>query len=362
MQSGDHINLYWDLFREYILTGQVPSIPFTYISSYSIRTFLDVAEQLSHETSKSFQDLSKLTDLSPNTVQNIVRDLIMYSVAKTAEDGTVLHPDIASATRKIVLDRVRSVLKHHALYLDLSSHNGGNVFVIDDLIGILKRSNPTAQYRMRTWNVYAKTMGQWLCAAGYLELGLGGWIVHDIGGPAPLYAMHDGRDSYRRLRRKEFQGQAPPEAVIACLDWLSSAPERTVTDAREAKLRNALAVLVRFALVRPDGSQGSSIRRIHAAEESRSLVWSAAWKDPTLVQICGWLHENPSLSGPEIGRRLATDRRELWTDASAVRIGNGLRRWAGWMVKGDEHGPPPAIPQRWRLGGQGSERHPARDG
>ena len=362
VQSGDHINLYWDLFREYILTGQVPSIPFTYISSYSIRTFLDVAEQLSHETSKSFQDLSKLTDLSPNTVQNIVRDLIMYSVAKTAEDGTVLHPDIASATRKIVLDRVRSVLKHHALYLDLSSHNGGNVFVIDDLIGILKRSNPTAQYRMRTWNVYAKTMGQWLCAAGYLELGLGGWIVHDIGGPAPLYAMHDGRDSYRRLRRKEFQGQAPPEAVIACLDWLSSAPERTVTDAREAKLRNALAVLVRFALVRPDGSQGSSIRRIHTAEESRSLVWSAAWKDPTLVQICGWLHENPSLSGPEIGRRLATDRRELWTDASAVRIGNGLRRWAGWMVKGDEHGPPPAIPQRWRLGGQGSERHPARDG
>ena len=347
VRSGEHISLYWDLFREYILTGQVPSIPFTYVSSNSIRTFLDVAEELSHRKPRSFEELSDIIGLSSRTVQNIVYDLIMYNVAKNVNGGTILHPEMASSTRDIVLDRIRSELSHHALYLELSSRNGGSVFVIDDLIETLKRSNPTAHNRRRTWRAYAERMGQWLCAAGFLEVDPKGWIVRDLGRPAPLYATHDGRDRSRRLRRKDFQGQAPPERVIACLDWLSSTPERTVMDAREAGFRNALAVLVRFALVQTNGPEGTAIRTVHS-EESRVLVWMAAWKDPTLTHVCSWLHENPSLSGPEIGRRLATDRRELWTGASTARIGNGLRRWAGWMAKGDEHGPPPAIPQRWR--------------
>lgn len=348
VKSGDHINLYWDLFREYILTGMVPSIPFTYVSSNSIRTFLDVAEELSHGTPKSFEELSESIGLSASTVQNIVHDLVMYSVAKNIEDGTTLHPDMASSTRDTVLDRIRSELKHHALYLDLSARNGGSIFVIDDLIKALKSSHPTAHNRIRTWRAYAERMGQWLCAAGLLEASPNGWIVRDLGRPAQLYAMHDGRDRSRRWSRKEFQGQAPPERVIACLDWLYSTPERTVIAAREAGFRNALAVLVRFALVRANGSLGTSIKTVHAEGEPRLLVWMAAWKDLTLTEICDWLREDPSLSGPEIGRRLATDRGEFWTDASTVRIGNGLRRWAGWMAQGNEHGPPPAIPKRWR--------------
>ena len=43
IRSGDRLNLYWDIFREYVLTQTVPSIPFSYLpSSPSIRSLLRV--------------------------------------------------------------------------------------------------------------------------------------------------------------------------------------------------------------------------------------------------------------------------------------------------------------------------------
>lgn len=346
VRSGDRINLYWDLFREYILTGNVPSIPFTYIPSSAIQTLLDVAEELSHRSPKSINELSALVGLSAGTVQNAVHDLAMYGAAKESNWGATLHSDIASSSRDIVLERIRSVLKDHALYLALSSFDGTSVFNIGDLVKVLKQSNPTAQHRNLTWRSYADRMGQWLCAAGLLEVDSNGWIMRDLGEAAPLYAKRWGRKKSGIRRRKAFQGEAPPERVIACLDWLSSAPEMTLADARTGGYRNALAVLVRFELVQTNVPARNSIRRTQTGVASELQVWSAAWKDPTLRQISAWLREQHSISGMEIGKRLAEERGELCTDASASRIGNGLRRWANWMIAGDEYAPPPAIPQR----------------
>lgn len=350
VRSGDRINLYWDLFREYILTGNVPSIPFTYVSSSSIQTLLDVAEELSHRSPQSFDELSGLVGLSAGTVQNTVHDLVMYGVAKESDLGAILHPDMASEGRDMVLERVRTVLKDHALYLTLSSFNSTSVFNIDDLVRALKQSNPTAHHRSRTWRSYADRMAQWLCAAGLLEVDSNRWIMRDLGEPAPLYATHLGRKKGGRRRTKVFQGEAPPERVIACLDWLMSAPIMTLEDAHSEGYRNALAVLVRFDLVQTNVPTRNSIRRTQEGTPSQLQVWKAAWRDPTLRQICAWLREQPSISGIEVGKRLANDRGELYTDASASRIGNGLRQWANWMIAGDEQSPPPAIPQRHSRG------------
>lgn len=346
VRSGDRINLYWDLFRDYILTGNVPSIPFTYVSSSSIQTLLDVAEELSHGSPQSFDELSNLVGLSAGTVQNTVHDLVMYGVVRESDKGILLHPDMVSASRDMILDRIRLVLKNHALYLALSSFQNVRVFNIDDLVGALKRSNPTAQHRSRTWMSYADRMGQWLCAAGLLELDPNGWIMRDLGTPDSLYTTHRGRNGRRLRPRKAFQGEAPPERVIACLDWLRSAPETTLSEARKKGYRNALSVLVRFGLVQTNIPTRDSIRRTQAGVASQPLVWKAAWRDPTLRQISTWLREQPSISGLEIGKRLLEHRGELSTDASASRSGNGLRRWANWMIAGDEHAPPPPIPQR----------------
>ena len=52
IRSGDRLNLYWDIFREYVLTKTVPSIALSYLPSSSIRTLLKVGEQLTFEEKK----------------------------------------------------------------------------------------------------------------------------------------------------------------------------------------------------------------------------------------------------------------------------------------------------------------------
>ena len=64
VRSGTRLNLYWDIFREYVLTQTVPSIPFSYLpSSPSIRALLKVVEQLSLEKIKILQGLANFADL-----------------------------------------------------------------------------------------------------------------------------------------------------------------------------------------------------------------------------------------------------------------------------------------------------------
>ena len=65
IRSGDRLNLYWDIFREYVLTQTVPSIALSYLpSSPSIRAMLKVGTQLDLEESRSPVELSELCGLS----------------------------------------------------------------------------------------------------------------------------------------------------------------------------------------------------------------------------------------------------------------------------------------------------------
>ena len=343
VRSGDRINLYWDLFREYVLTGKAPSVPFTYNPSSSIRAILDVGEELTHTAGKSYDELSRTVGLKASTVQNIVHDLVMFRVARESSSQVRLDPAIPSADCDAILDRIRTVLKRHALYLALSASDEVVEFDVADLTKGLQHANPTAHHDARTWKVYAERIAQWLGAAGLLTSLPNGWLLHDAG--KPIQASLRRRGGRGRSHRKGFQAEAPPERVIACLDWISQASERTGSEAKNAGYRNALVVLVRFALVRRNAYGAFVVNSILSNETSAALVWMKAWEDPTLREVRDWLAEQPSMSGRQIGERLAQKEGDIWSQASLSRVGNGVGRWARWMLKGDESTPPPVVPE-----------------
>ena len=163
VRSGNRINLYWDLFREYVLTGQAPSVPFTYVASSSVRAVLAVAQELRHEDGKSFEELSEAVGRKASTVQNIVHDLVMFRVVQVSGSKAILDPEIASSEGYAILERIRNILKRHALYLVLSAADSdSNVFRLEDVIECLQRTNPTARHGSATWKAYAERIWVWL--------------------------------------------------------------------------------------------------------------------------------------------------------------------------------------------------------
>jgi hypothetical protein len=170
--------LYWDIFREYVLTQAVPSIPFTYLpASPSLESLLSIAEQLTKEDGRTIAELSSVSGLSEKTVGNVIRDLRMFGVAAGTHSAPRLDPEMQASDAKSILQRIRHVLERHALTLRLSAVEIGIPIYVEDMIAALKEINPAATHRPETWRGYADRMGLWLTATGFLVLDPAeGWV------------------------------------------------------------------------------------------------------------------------------------------------------------------------------------------
>lgn len=345
VRSGDKLNLYWDVFREYVLTKKVPSIPFTYLcSSPSIGSFLSVAARLSKDHPLSVDELTRETGLSAKTIGNVVHDLVMFGIANNTPDGPLLDDRMEGADEQSVLERLRAVMKRHALILHLSHLDAGAFLSVDDIINALKEINPTATHRHNTWQIYAERLGPWFVASGLWEVANGGWIFKDAG----VVRVPNKRG---RFRVGCFLGDAPPLQVVQALIWLAENEPQTAEEVRAAGFRNAVRILDRLELTgRDEDGRYMTVNNICGEEDARRLVWAAAAEDETLVFIRDYLNTRPTATGTEIGDALGRHEKQAWAPASKLRIGNGLRQWAAWVEAGEGAAkiPKPPGPRVWK--------------
>lgn len=331
VRSGDRLNVYWDIFRDYLVTKSVPALPYTYLpSSPSIGAFLNVATQLHHEDGKSIESLVAEASIKESTAQNVIHDLLMFGVARGSTQELYLDERVDSASPEQVLIRIRDVLRRHALTRRLTSHfDRGETIRQDDMIETLKTINRAAQHRTRTWRLYADRMGRWLISTG-LAIGVsGGWQLQDRGNVQ--------LPTRRRKQRGAFTGVAPPLRTIQALEWVREQKTVSRSEIQEAGLRNAFTVLSHFGLVEStsDGT-GSSPTKLGSECDAITATWNAAYEDQTLKLVVEYLKVHPSANGAAVASYVNDDSEAKWGDATKMRVGNGLRRWAVWMIRSQD--------------------------
>ena len=350
VRSGDRINLYWDIFREYILTNSVPSIPFTYLpSSPSLRSLLEVATQLDQKEAQSYAEIGSRMGLVEKTVGNIVRDLVMFSVATTVQSAAKLDSQMESASVRAVMERIRHVLKRHALTLRLAKIDTKTVITTADIIEILKQNHPSAKHRPESWRSYSERMALWLTAAGLIKSVANGWVREDRG-DVLLSGFQDFTIGGPRKTRGIFIPKAPPAAVYEVYDWLRLAQPISLQAAKQAGYRNSMEVLIRLNLVRPD-SDGhySTVNPSMTGTPLIEAIWKAARNQPVIQEGLQFLDANPNAKGKALGRYINETHSEGWAIASEKRVGDGLRIWVRWIADGiRENGIPPLPKGRAR--------------
>jgi hypothetical protein len=301
-----------------MVPGHDPSIPFGYLpSSPSLTSLLTVAGQLDEEENRSPSELGTESGLSEKTVGNVIRDLVMFGIAISSGDGVRLDPAMPSASQKDVLERIRHVLKRHALTLKLARFDEKSPISLDDIIKYLKQLNPTAKHRVETWVGYAERMAIWLTATGLLEPNGSFWIAKDKG--EVFLPVHRSRQRHGEV----FIGGAPPIKVVEAYEWLKANEPLTAEAMEEAGYRNALAILWRFELVRRDDE-----KRLFAVEHSyrdaAEAVWNAVREEETINDVIEYLMDSPARRGTELARYLNDKYKTNWSPASEKRIGDAL--------------------------------------
>jgi hypothetical protein len=341
VRSGNRLNLYWDIFREYVLTSKVPSIPLTYMpSSPSIRSALMVAQHLDPETPCTYAQLSRLTNLRENTVDNLIRDLVMFGIAEGGQSEALLHKRMPSSDPESVLKQLRREFKSHALVLGLAKR-GITRFTQDDIITILKGINPAAGHQERTWKVYADRMKQWLSATGFIESTEGVSAFKDQG-DINAHFIKVPVGYYRQDNL--FIGDTSPLRTVQALEYLISGPPRSWAELKAAGFRNAATVLRTLRIiVNVSGEYRISQSLEPMTQSAAEIVWNKASVQPIMSKLVEHLRQHPTASGTSLGILVNDEYQRNWASSSMIRIGNSLRQWAVWIMNGLDGGdvPPP---------------------
>ena len=339
IKSGDRLNVYWDIFKDYLLTGRVPAIPFNYIPTTDLTSMLNVCEKLE---GNEFIDAIKLANsmsLNEKTVWNIGADLVMFGLAEREGTSFKLHRDMSVYSDKKALELLRSKLDKHSLKIALYKKMAGKLITNEQIKKTLILCLPKEKFGEKTWSTYTNRLRKFLICAGFLSPSGNNAIVQDSGTPIQnrLGLARTGRQG-----GQVFSHSVSPNAVIAILENIQNGE----TDPNNLS-RNALAVLKRFGLITVEANT-IILNKTILDEYNGSLeaIWSSAKNEISLIRCVDLLNQNPSITNKELARQINDEFKLDWSDGSIKRNGGILKQWSGWLKEGIDNSCIPHPPGR----------------
>ena len=338
IKSGDRLNVYWDIFKDFLLSGNVPVVPFNYVPTSDISSMLNVASVLLSEKYQTSETIAQKAKLKERTVWNIGADLVLFGIAERRGTEFKMHRDLVSCDQRTVLSRVRSRIDKHSLKISLFREHAGKTIDKGTVQTVLKSCLSGGTYNEKTWNIYANRFGNLLVSTGFLVPSGSKYTVQDIGGGAVELS--------KRSRVSEvFSALASPYSACEALKLLQEG--RTLRDIMSMGYRNSAYVLRRFNLITIIDNQAqlnsSAIAKFGGVNEA---IWTSAKNEAAISECILALRGSPQATGYDLGELVSKRYSLSWTPASMTRSGNGLKQWSSWIIDGADNSSIPPPPGR----------------
>jgi hypothetical protein len=162
VKSGTKYNVYWDIFRDYLVTGQVPPIGESYILRQYISVCLDVYTLFKNRGKLNLEELRELHPRHPGlkTLDNILRELRSVGLIRKVGDYFQISPQGVPATEEGFRDYMFKKFSRYTPYLrmrDLENKEIG----IPEIVSTLKNIFRGTSFTEKTWGTYAKYLVSW---------------------------------------------------------------------------------------------------------------------------------------------------------------------------------------------------------
>lgn len=324
IKSGDRLNVYWDIFKDYLLTGKVPVIPFNYIPTTDLLSMLRVCRILESEKYIDSNDLAKELSLKEKTIWNIGGDLVMFGLAERDGVSFKLHRNMAVFSEESVLKLLREKLDKHSLKIAIYKKYAGRTIEFDVIRDTLISCLPKAKFDENTWITYSKRLINILIRVGFLSRAGENIIVQDIG--SPLTDQENINRSGNK-RSKVFSASVSPYAAFEALNLISKGNNNVN--------RNALSVLKRLGLVSiMDAKIAINRESIEKYGGIKEAIWSTAKNEISLVKCMNLLNKSPDVSTRDLAEYISHEFNLNWSEGSKLRYGWVLMQWSEWVKNG----------------------------
>jgi hypothetical protein len=326
VRNAGKLILYWDIFREYVLTGRAPSIPSRYVPVTGPTSAKAVLCDLLLRHWMSLATLGRSCHFKKGTLDNIARDLVMMGVAQYNRKEQRVRLTVQSPSD--VLARLFAYASTHVVYKRLHDRpTSSPPMFVNDVIAVLKENSAAEEYCEKTWRSSALRLLSWMRALGLVR-----WEHEDrvvlVQSPVVPRSFEQlvatrGAAGRRAGGNVIFKGDAPPQRVLEVLANLMKPAYRPSPEDR-----NSLYVLRSLGII-ASTSEPSLIER-----PGKDIV---AWLAARVVQMVTFrrarelLRDVPNASAAQVGQLIEVVRGTQLSSASKLRYGNGLLVWVRWV-------------------------------
>ncbi|MGQ7107092.1 nSTAND1 domain-containing NTPase [Bacillus cereus group sp. Bce041] len=330
IRKGHKLILYWDIFRDYVLTGSVPQITITYIPQVNLNKYNDLLQLLLNEKEMTLIDIANNLKIGIKASDNLVRDMVMFgNVTRQGEKITIIQESEFEAVNKLY-----EFFNSHILLKTLIEQHGEGFNVTTQefektFINLYKES----QYSKKTLNTYIKKVMSWLLGLGIIRWE-NGYIVHFAELSTKSITTKQLLSSRDRItvnaRMHPFLGAAPAERVLDLIKNIRDGIDNE-TDLKALGLRNAITVLNSLGL---GIKQADKIKLINVSDDCKLIVANKVMETETIKLINSYREEYGRLpESKEVGTLVSDFLNKEWKETSKTRTGLALLKWHKWATE-----------------------------
>lgn len=328
IRSGTKLTIYWDIFRDYILTDRIPYIPVTYVPQANFSKYANALAFMAGKSELTYAELGDRMVFGEGATDNLVRDLANLGHVENHRKKSRIVP--LFSTEKEAISIAFSFWRSHDVVRRLyAEHPAGTPFLQKDFEEAYRLANKRAALGEATHRSYMVRILGWLRGLGMIAQ-IGNTLVLQELVHSPLQSLSEVKGK-RSQQSDFFLGEAPPTKVVAAVKTLAArAISRPELEASHG--RNTCYVLVKLGLMRPDATPliGGS------TQSPERIVAMKARNSPTVRAASELLKSHGSVSGLEFGEFIAARFGTEWSQGSLRRHGTALRQWAEWSAENGE--------------------------
>lgn len=329
VKSGDRLNVYWDIFKDFLVNDKVPIVPFNYIPTTDLFSLLKVCKRLEVESFTESNRIAELINLKEKTVWNIGADLVMLGLAERRGISFKISNRLNTNNEELILKFLREKFEKHLFKVNVFKKYSGQTIGRDLLRKSLKECLPKSKFSEKTWGAYTNRLIKYMIYCGFLFQSGKYFVVQDSGS-----VNLDRYDMVRRnsKRSQVFSISASPNIVLENMNMVNKNGCNT-----ELLKRNAFSVLSRFGLVTTkNGVTYLKVDSISKSGGNKEALWAAAKNEKSIQQCIALLKEQPQISSKKIAKFISDEYMLNWSDGSILRNGNILKQWSVWVIEGIE--------------------------
>lgn len=322
IRSGTRLTVYWDIFKDYVISEQIPFIPKTYIPQSNYSRYVPAVNFLREHTSVSYDELGEAMDLTHASVDNLVRDLVNLGHASTNRKEGVVSPlyQTDAEAYKIAFEFWTT----HEVVRRIRAEADGGLIPKERLEEVFREITARSQFSEKTHSVYFRRTLRWLLSVGLIAEYLDDYRFQKDARPTQLDALEVRYD--RKRRTGIFIGEAPLDASLAALKAVPSSGILR-RDLIDRSSRNAVSTLFSLGLLR---EIGGAVLLNGDWTDAETAIREAALQTRTISSAIDILSDDPEIKGREMGKALSDHFSLGWSEGSQARNGASIRKWARW--------------------------------